>query len=52
MGEIFRLKGKINNEFLTNIPVNLVNLFKKNILQFYNFFKALDVKFTPALFGI
>ena len=51
MGEIFRLKGKINNEFLTNIPVNLVNLFQKHtsILQFL---QALDVKFTPALFGI
>ena len=29
MGEIFHLKGKINNEFLTDIPVNLVNLFQK-----------------------
>ena len=32
MGELFSLKGKINNEFLTNIPVNLVNLFHINQL--------------------
>ena len=32
MGELFRLKRKINNEFLTNIPVNSVNLFQKYIL--------------------
>ena len=28
MGELFSLKGKINNEFLTNKPVNLDNVSK------------------------
>ena len=52
MGEIFRLKGKINNEFLTNIPVNSVNSFQKHIFLVYNLFNDLDVKLTPARFDI
>ena len=52
MGELISLKGKINNEFLTNIPDKLVIYSKITLLLYYNFLKALDVKSTPAFFGI
>ena len=52
MGEIFRLKGKINNEFFNQHTCEFYQFISKTYILVYNLFNDLDVKLTLVLSDI
>ena len=52
MGEIFRLKGKINNEFFNQHTCEFCQFISKTYILVYNLFNDLDVKLTLVLSDI
>ena len=52
MGEIFRLKGKINNEFFNQHTCEFCQFISKTYILVYNLFNDLDVKLMLVLSDI